>query len=504
MIRRTLDLHLPPRPHATTAGIFAARVLLLVFALGIFSLLSTGFFSNAQGLVSYTVLLLWYLFVEAIALWTRDKRLFWLNPIIIASIFSIALPFGISNIVFALPAHMIVRAGLQTTVTVWMNQLMLLVILGGSAMWIGYGSKAGRSLGGMLQRNTVLKSWMSLSTRVRKSTIWTFVLISLIARLFSIKMGIYGYSATDSSLMAGAGYREYLAYAESLGRLALVGLAIESFAPGRKDLTNRLALISVFCYEVLFGFLSGFKTPVVLPLVIVGMAFYSQRNRFPRWIVPAIVVGVLAAYAVIEPFRATRNDDPTFDGTSLSGIISTMSDETSMKAYDIGAKAPVGIQFLARNNLTYMGSLGIEYASLGKLPPGSPDFLADLFLVPVHAVIPRAIWSSKPIVKLGLWYTNVVLGKDLMSSAAMSPFTYLNFAGGPLAVILGFLFVGIIQRGLFDGLRSYGGGGVIVLLGLLTTLGVIDSAFDTVFIYVIRLFPMLVVAQYLMIERQRK
>ena len=108
------------------------------------------------------------------------------------------------------------------------------------------------------------------------------------------------------------------------------------------------------------------------------------------------------------------------------------------------------------------------------------------------------------MVSLGLWYTNVVLGQNLISAAAMSPFTYLNFAGGPLAVILGFLLLGILQRGLFDGLRDYGGGGLIVLLGLLVTLGIVESAFNTIFINIIRLFPLLVVAQYFILQRPRK
>ena len=86
----------------------------------------------------------------------------------------------------------------------------------------------------------------------------------------------------------------------------------------------------------------------------------------------------------------------------------------------------------------------------------------------------------------------------------MSPFTELNFAGGPLAVILGFLVVGILQRGLFDGLRHFGGGGLIVLFGLLSTLRVGEGTFYTFFIFIIRLLPLLTVAQYLLLQRSRR
>src|SRR5205823_596759 len=158
--------------------------------------------------------------------------------------------------------------------------------------------------------------------------------------------------------------------------------------------------------------------------------------------------------------------------------------------------ASTGLSFLARMNLTYVASLGIEYAANNELPEDGPQFLNDIILAPAHAVVPRLLWESKPLQNIGGWYTNEVMGLDFSSSTGMSPFTYLNFAGGPLAVILGFLAVGILQRGLFDGLRTFGGGGLIVLFGLLGTLGNVDSAFNTFFVGIIRFLPLLVVAQY--------
>lgn len=151
-----------------------------------------------------------------------------------------------------------------------------------------------------------------------------------------------------------------------------------------------------------------------------------------------------------------------------------------------------------------IASLGIEYAAKNELPAGSPAFLGDIFLAPAHAFIPSFLWKSKPLQNIGLWYTNQVLGFTFFSSTAMSAFTYLNFAGGPLAVILGFLMVGILQRGLFDGLRHFGGGGLIVLFGLLGTLVNIDSAFNAFFVGVIRFLPILVVVQYVLLRRSRR
>ncbi|MHB0866224.1 MAG: hypothetical protein ACYC6B_02945 [Thermoleophilia bacterium] len=484
--------------------IVAVRMLVVCLALLIYAVLSIDLITNSLGLAAYTLLLLGYLYVETRNLWKRETHLFWINPVVLASIFTFVTTFGVTNVLFFLPEDVVALVGLEPIATPWMNQLMLLVVLGAISMWVGYSSGMGRSMGRMLQRSRVLRKWMSPSLRINKPALYVFLAISLIARLLAIKLGVYGYSSTYDQLIAGASYTQYLSMAESLGWLALVGLALQCFASPRSALLDRQLLWLVVGYEVTFGLLSGFKGPVVMPFIIVGIVYYSQRNRFPRWLVPAIVVTIMASYAVIEPFRVARNEDAGFVGTSLGGIVATMTNANSINAYDSGERAPVELSFLARSNLTYVASLGIEYAANNELPAGSPEFLGNIILAPAHALIPRFLWDSKSLQNIGLWYTNQVMGLDFYSSSAMSPFTYLNFAGGPLAVIIGFLIVGIFQRGLFDGLRHFGGGGLIVLFGLLGTLVLIDSAFDTFFIGIIRMLPILVVAQYVLLQRPRR
>lgn len=479
----------------------ALRVLVVLSALLIYAALSLDVITDFQGLSAYTLLLLGYLYGETRNLWVRETHLFWINPVVLASILTFVLAFGVTNVLYFMPEDVV---GMQPIATPWMNRLMLLVVLGACAMWVGYSSGVGCSLGRMLQRSRVLRKWMSSSARVRYVTLSAYLAISLVARLWAIALEVYGYSSTYDRLIEGAGFTQYLTMAQSLGQLALVALALQCFASPRYVLSDRLLLWLVLGYEVAFGFLSGFKSAVVMPFVIVGFVYYSQRNRFPRWLIPAVMVGVMAAYAAIEPFRAVRNEDAGFVGTSLGSIVATMTNASSTGAGDGGGYASTGLSVLARSNLTYVASLGIEYAADGELPEGSPEFLGDIFLAPVHAFIPRLLWDSKPLQNIGLWYTKQVMGLEIYSSTGMSPFTYLNFAGGPLAVILGFVIVGILQRGLFDGLRHFGGGGLIVLFGLLGTLANIDSAFNTFFVGIIRFLPLLVIVQYVLLQRPRR
>lgn len=493
------------RPQLRTRNgviIVAARMLVACVALLIYAGLSIDLLPDSHGLVAYTLLLLGYLSVETRNLWASKTYPFWINPVVLASIFTFALAFGVTNVLFFFPEDVVALVGLEPIATPWMNQLMLLVVAGAISMWVGYSSGMGRSLGRMLQGSRVLRKWMSPSLRINGLALYVFLAISLIARLLAIRLGVYGYSSTYDRLIAGASYTQYLSIAESFGQLALVGVALQCFVTPRPALFDRQLLWLVLAYEVAFGFLSGFKGAVLMPFIIVGIVHYALRNRFPRWLIPAVVVAVMISYAVIQPFRAERNEDAGFVGTSLVNIVTTMISAQSIDAGDGGDNVSTGLSVLARNNLTYVASLGIEYAANNELPVDSPEFLRNLLVAPAHAFIPRFLWIGKPVQNIGLWYTQQVMGSGVYSSTAMSPITYLNFAGGPLAVILGFLMVGIFQRGLFDGLRHFGGGGLFVLFGLLGTLVIIDSAFNTFLISIIRFLPMLVVAQYVLLQRE--
>jgi len=83
----------------------------------------------------------------------------------------------------------------------------------------------------------------------------------------------------------------------------------------------------------------------------------------------------------------------------------------------------------------------------------------------------------------------------------MSPFTYLYFAGGFVAVFMGFFVVGVVQRVWLERFLLAGSGGVVIYMGMLGGLVNIDSSFNTFFIGLVRLFPLLLLAQYGLFKR---
>lgn len=486
-----------PRSGGGAAGIAPVAV---IAAIAIDAVSGTEAWTPTQAFVAYNLLLVGYLAAELWALRARGGGLLWINPVALASVLTFALPFAVSNVIFLAPDDVLEGLGLPSKPTVWMVRVMLLAVLGAAAMWAGNRSVFGKGLGNLLNRSRVLNRWVVITAVLNPYAIALFLGVSLAARLLKIQLGVFGYGSSYEQLMAGAAYREYLSIADSMGLLALSALAIQCFSKPNPAPLQRYAVWIVTAFEVSFGLLAGFKSAVVMPFVVVGFIYYSQRRRFPRWFLPAMVAAVALAYAVVEPFREARHADAQFDGTSISSIFDALSIGVP-NADATGFGNDTALQFLGRMNLTHMAALGVEYEARGLLRDDAPQFLENLLLSPAHALVPRLLWPSKPMENLGAWFNREVQGNDFNSASAMSPIGYLNFAGGILAVLLGFFAVGVLQRGLFDGLRWFGVGGWIVLLGLLKTISEIDSSFNSVVVNVLRLTPMLLVAQYLLLRR---
>ncbi len=84
------------------------------------------------------------------------------------------------------------------------------------------------------------------------------------------------------------------------------------------------------------------------------------------------------------------------------------------------------------------------------------------------------------------------------SSTAMGPVTYLYFAGGGVAVFLGFFFMGCVQRILFFLLQPWRSmPGAVVFLGMLGTVSNIDSAFNGIVVSLVRELPIYLAALFL-------
>jgi hypothetical protein len=463
------------------------------------------FIKLRSAFVMLTVLLLLYLSLEV----NRVRRLhplrWMINPVVLCSFMTFFLGFGATNILYFLNEDSVALIGVLPEVTATMNKLMLLVVIGALAMWLGYWSSLAAKL-------TVKESLIRYQNKIfrfdAEPKAWilpVLILISFITRLIQVRLELFSYSSNYDKLIEAATYTQYLSMGSSLGKIALVLAALNyySLSPWRKE---RLWFFGVVIYEIVFGFLSGFKSAVVLPILIVLLCQYLQTGRFSRpWLI-AIPLALMIAFAVIEPFRAARNEDARFNGTSLTSIANTMTGSTLSAASEVGTeeKAAFLVAVMGRLNLTYVGSLGVAFADKhAELPAGSPEFLGDIILAPLHAWVPRFLWEGKSLGNMGLWYTKTVMGLEYISSTAMGIITNLYFAGGFFAVFCGMFFVGFIQRILFFVTRPWrSAAGGIVFMSMLTTIAVIaEAAYNGILVSLLRDLPLVLLLTFFLFKR---
>ncbi len=477
---------------------------LLVGAIGLLLALlnNCGALDTSGVFLGITLLVLVYLGIEVRRLRLVHPDRWLLNPVVLCSFFTFVLGYGVTNVLFWLPEEKLASVGIVPEVTPAMVTTMWLVLVGAVAMWLGYWSRFAARLGGRASVDRFKARFLPRSDALRSLTLPALFAIGLTARLVQIRLGVFGYSATYDELINLASVTQYLSMGSGLGKLALVLAALNFF--GRKSSPAAMQwFYGLLVIEVLAGLLSGFKSAVVMPFVIAALCQYLKTGRFSRnWII-LVLVGMFAAYAVIEPFRAVRNENASFRGNSLGSIVNTMIGASGTSVIDTTEQVGTLLAVASRSNLSYVASFGIEFADgHPSLPAGSPNFLGDLFLAPLHAWIPRFVWSGKPLADLGLWYNQKVMGASNFSSTAMGPFTYLYFAGGFIAVFFGFFFIGVVQRSLFFLLQpvfSIAGGAV--LLAMLSTLVMIDSAFNSIIIGLCRELPLLLILQFFLFRR---
>ena len=466
---------------------------------------SRNLLGNRMIFVLLTGLLCLYLLLEVLRLRRLQPQRWLLNPTVLASFLTFFLSFGISNALFFLSEDTLSLIGLVPGVSGEMVKLMWLVWIGAMAMWLGYWSPVAEALTDARSCRWVYAHYLDKVATLRPWSLHLLIAVSLLARLIQIRLGVFCYGSDYDHLIEMGSITQYLGYGAYLGKLALLIVAFRFFSDSESSHARRW-FFGLLAYEVVFGLMSGFKSQVVMPFVIVGVCQYLRAGRIRLYWLLFFVAAVLASYALIEPFRVATNKDADFQGTSSLGIAKSLIGAASSGGEPLISeeKANLAVSMLSRSSMVYVGSLGIAYADQNPLPAaGSPHFLGDILMAPIHAWVPRFLWASKPLGNLGLWYTQVVMGRDYFSSTAMGPFTYLYFAGGVLAVFSGFFALGIVQRMLFFlTLPASSAAGGVIFLGMFSTVANIDSAINSIVISLFRELPLMLLLMTLIFCRR--
>jgi hypothetical protein len=272
---------------------------------------------------------------------------------------------------------------------------------------------------------------------------FSFVAISLFAFFIGIKMGVYGYVREKDAHE----YSTYLKFAVNLGLLAIVFLTVYSYDdPIKRKLIYILLVVYFF---VGLGF--GSKTTAVAPMILVCISLYMTNRKVKRQFIIVIAVGIFISYLIIEPFRKYYNlVGDQYDVKNVSEYYDLYIDAFSI-AEDVqgeDVEQQFLLSFLERQSYVAPLCMTIQYADDNNYYV--EDDWKHIALSPLYAVVPRFLWSSKPLADIGHWASYTIYGSTEENSIGITPQGYAYLSGRMLGIILFFIIFGFVQKLMFN------------------------------------------------------
>lgn len=386
---------------------------------------------------------------------------------------------------------------------------ILLAMLAAFCMMRAY--EATQPLARMLRRSA--QGWRALRSEIRPAmtlaVILQFAYLGLVG--LALNLGVYGVTGNAADKARYIDVIQYLNLATAAGTLSYFLILSRYFhlrASGRASFAFGAFCVLLIVLHVITGTLSAFKSQMVMPFIIAGVACFLATRRFPKRFAIMGVLALVLSYSVIEPFRAYLNvlgdNRPRGLIEAAEAVVTAYDQRAQLVSHDSDISR--GERIASRFDVLGMTSIGIDYVQRGYLQTGLRQDLQDsILLAPVLAFVPRAIWPSKPSYSTGVWFNQTVLGKslDATTSVGMGPIAYLYMAGGVAMVCFGFALWGVMGALLFDGLARSGAGGLIIFLSVASSLVFITTSIGPILTGNLRMVVVAFVAQWIMLRPDR-
>ena len=451
---------------------------------------------------------------EMVAEFRKHRINVLLSPYFICLIFMFVVNLGISNFIYLytrydnmISTFLLDNFPNSKDYYYWLSRSQMYVFAGFMALVAGYKTEA-RTLfisnisAGLFQTKRLLVKGYNLNL----GKILALWLISVAIKTYAIYLGVYGFTASALALEKYKGIVQFLLYSSALSKGSLFFLSVLYFREPSKK--HRAMLILMLLIETFFGLLAGFKSQVMFPFIIVFFAYIIVYKKVSfKFLIP-VILSLWLAYALVEPMRNASYGYGSDQKTNMSELVEIAS--AGVKAKDVNTESayPFLYVLMFRNTLTVYIAIAMRQVEVEHRH--FPQFRINekIFLSPVLAYIPRALWKDKPVINDGgTLYNKDVLGtyEEDNTSIAISPIGFFILdTPAPLLYTIAFFFIlGGLQYFVFGLYRNYGFGGLIVCIGMLSIFGLIEEPYS-VFVAYFKELPILVVFQYLFLFKTKK
>ena len=308
---------------------------------------------------------------------------------------------------------------------------------------------------------------------------WIMYAIGTAARIASaITTGRFGYVGDAASAVTTAtGYQQFLSELGYFCPLAVCAAALELY---RERLPSaRITLTILFLSELAVGAASGNKGNLVVAVLAVLIPISAVKYRLPKLpVVGAALIFLVIVVPFNQEYRTAVRSGSTTLSTSQAIAASPAILHQAITSQSVFAALPNAATYLLQREQEINGPAIIVQRTPAQIPFVSTD---QLVLGPFEDMIPRAIWTNKPILALGYQFSQQYYGlsSTVYTSSAISPIGDLYRHGGWVPVIAGMFVFGCGVR-LLDGVLDISTNPHAIFLVLLLFPSLVTSESDWV------------------------
>lgn len=330
----------------------------------------------------------------------------------------------------------------------WIIRALFFVILGILAFWGGYYSRPGLYLHRLFvrPRRDVLRAHAS----IRPGIVLSLYLVGLTARLYMLRQGWWGYVMQHESYFSSLALAQVFIWVEFFCHYALVLALLDHFSHPR-DLPRRLLAYGFFFSEIVWGFFSGMKVQVFLPVLFYMMIYSYKRRRLPLRYLGAAAVGLVLLYPPNSVYRqlVIAGVLEIHGPLDMIAAVPIVLREVLFQVGELNMYVEAGYEStVARTTLTQNYALLLKYLD----HTGAYWYGRYLWMLPALILVPRFLWPSKPLGNKGYWFAVNVWGQDprVHNSVAITFPGDLHLQFGLPSLLLGMFLVGVLCRWLYE------------------------------------------------------
>lgn len=224
--------------------------------------------------------------------------------------------------------------------------------------------------------------------------------LSLLAVGAGFALESYGYISDPDAARELIEFAQVFALLGALGNLVVLATALVCFQKGGRHLQVLLAALVVM--QVAVGLVTGSKTPVIVPLVLVALAYAAIRRRVPM---TALVLTAVLLFVAVVPINQRYREAVRVEGQPPAEALRTAL------AHPVELNPFTAFENTREYVLTRFRSIDSIALIADQTPSRFPYAGGEsYFYLPAIILVPRLIWPDKPVLDAAAEFTQTYRG----------------------------------------------------------------------------------------------